>query len=69
MWAPNCGTEVLYGYGFNNCHNVGNCNGCMGWTCNVRDPQGFAADDDPAEVIAEISDLEVFTVAPDTSTR
>lgn len=25
--------DIEYGYGINNCRNVFNCGGCMGWSC------------------------------------
>jgi len=27
-------------YGYEDCRNVYNCGGCIGWTCVVRDPEG-----------------------------
>jgi hypothetical protein len=63
--APACGTEVLSGYGFNNCHDVGNCNGCMGWTCYVQEPHGFSADgsEDRVATVTKDDAPPVFVVA------
>lgn len=60
--GPVCGIEQASGYGFNDCRNVGNCNGCMGWTCVTRDPQGVAAD--PSEVASVEDAIEVVIVYP-----
>lgn len=37
--APYCGAGDALDKGYENCRNVGDCRGCIGWTCVTRDPQ------------------------------
>lgn len=48
--APQCTPFEAYGKGYRNCKNVGTCGGCMGWTCQTRDPIDLSVVERPALV-------------------
>ena len=37
--APYCSVTPANDKGYENCRDVGDCRGCIGWSCVTRDPQ------------------------------
>ena len=37
--APYCSMSPARDKGYENCRDVGDCRGCIGWTCVTRDPE------------------------------
>jgi hypothetical protein len=57
--APYCSTSAARDKGYENCRDVGDCRGCIGWTCVTRDPQVMAK-----ERMLKLVTSEIIRVVP-----